>query len=115
MNSQDERRDVRAKIRSYPKDGETKNVYITVGTAWVSEHGSKISIQLDSVPVTPEWDGKLYINKPYEPKQDSRPMPTSTVMDEAYKDKLPNDSDAGDRINLSDIPFLYGRQEMAVD
>ena len=47
----DERRDVKAIVRKYEKDGEEKNYYITVGTAWVSEHGSKISIQLDAVPV----------------------------------------------------------------
>ena len=102
--SNDERREVRAKIRSYPKDGETKNVYVTVGTAWVSEHGSKISLQLDSVPVSPEWDGKLYINKPYEPKGD-RPISQAEVLTEARKDELPDDEDIDTPIDLSKIPF----------
>lgn len=70
----DEKRDVRAKIRTYKdKDtGEDKNVYATVGTAWVSEHGSKIVINLDSVPVGTERGGKLFINKPYEKKEDDK-------------------------------------------
>ena len=42
---------------------------MTVGTAWVSEHGSKISIQLDAVPVSEEWNKKLYVFKPYEKEQ----------------------------------------------
>lgn len=68
----DERRDVRAKVRSYvdKETGEEKNVYGTVGTAWVSEHGSKISIQLESIPFDKAWDGKMFINKPYEKKDD---------------------------------------------
>lgn len=66
----DQRRDVRAKVRTYEKDGEEKNFYATIGSAWVSEHGSKISVVLDTIPVSPEWDGKLYINKPYEKKGD---------------------------------------------
>lgn len=88
----DEKRDVRAKVRTYQKDGETKNVYITVGTAWVSEHGSKISIALDSVPVSPEWDGKLYINKPYEPK-----------TEQPQRDKIAEVTD--EPISLDGIPF----------
>ncbi len=81
----DEKRDVRAKIRTYKdKDtGEDKNVYATVGTAWVSEHGSKIVISLDSVPVGTEWGGKLFINKPYEKKEEK----------------------SEDTISLKDIPF----------
>lgn len=102
--SNDERREVRAKIRSYQKDGETKNVYVTVGTAWVSEHGSKISIQLDSVPVSPEWDGKLYINKPYEPKGD-RPLQQHEVLNEARKDELPDDDEVDGKPNYDVIPF----------
>jgi hypothetical protein len=98
----DERREVRAKVRAYEKDGETKNVYATVGTAWVSEHGSKISIQLETVPVTPEWDGRLFINKPYENK-DSTPIKQHEVI-EKTRDNLP-DYDFDKPISLQDIPF----------
>ena len=84
----DERRDVRAKVRTYKdkETGEDKNVYSTVGTAWVSEHGSKIVINLDSVPVG-DWDGRLFINKPYEKKE---------------KDTVLNEDEV---LDLSEIPF----------
>lgn len=87
----DERREVRAKVRSYQKDGETKNVYATVGTAWVSDHGSKIKIVLETVPVSKDWDGSLYINKPYEKKETTQQDTIQPVTDEP--------------INLEDIPF----------
>lgn len=101
--SNDERREVRARIRQYEKDGEQKWFYQTVGTAWVSEHGSKISLQLDTVPVSPEWDGKFYINKPYEKKtEDDKPMPQSKVLEH---DNLPNDEDLDKPFDASQIPF----------
>lgn len=64
-----ERREVKAIVRKYEKDGEEKNYYMTVGTAWVSEHGSKISIHLDAIPVSKQWNKKLYVFKPYEKEQ----------------------------------------------
>ena len=87
----DERREVRAKIRTYEKDGETKNVYMTIGSAWVSEHGSKISIALDAIPVSQDWDKRLYINKPYEPKAQPQRDKVAEVPDEP--------------INFDNIPF----------
>lgn len=88
-----DRRDVRAIVRTYKdkETGEDKNVYLTVGTAWVSPHASTITIQLDTLPISKDFNGKLYINKPYEPK--------STES----KDSLPDIDDKP--INLSDIPF----------
>lgn len=92
-DKQDERREVRAIVRTYKKDGEDKNVYATVGTAWVSEHGSKISLQIESLPIAKDWDGRLFINKPYEPKGGK------STVDIVV-------SDIGDEpINLNDIPF----------
>jgi len=91
----DERRDVKAIVRKYEKDGEEKNYYITVGTAWVSEHGSKISIQLDAVPVSEEWNKKLYVFKPYEPKSEQ----SGYEKAKEARAKL----DDGE-FNLSDIP-----------
>lgn len=97
----DEKRDVRAVVRTYEKDGEKKNVYQTVGQAWVSEHGSKISIQIETLPIDKNWDGRLFINKPYEPKDK---MPVSTVTDVIYKDVVLEDIDDS-KIPLSEIPF----------
>lgn len=73
MNNQDERRDVRAVVRTY-FDKETqkdKNVYQTVGTAWVSPHESTITVQIETLPISKDWNGKLFINKPYEKKEDT--------------------------------------------
>lgn len=87
----DERRDVRAVVRTY-KDKETdedKNVYQTVGTAWVSPHASTITIQLETLPIDKNWNGKLYINKPYEKKEETKEA----------NDKI------DDPIPLSQIPF----------
>ncbi len=104
MNDQDERRDVRAIVRTYKKDGEDKNVYANVGTAWVSPHASTITIQLDTLPISKEFNGKLYINKPYEPKSD-QPLSQKAVIDEAFKDKLPTDDDMKGKPNYDAIPF----------
>lgn len=68
MEAERERRDVRAIVRSYKdkETGEDKNVYQTVGTAWVSPHASTITVQIETLPISKDWNGKLYINKPYE-------------------------------------------------
>lgn len=74
------RYEIRAKVRTY-KDkvsGEEKNVYATIGTAWIGEKTN--SIQLDTVPVN--WDGKAFLNEPYErekkaPKKDTAPADIS--------------------------------------
>lgn len=97
----DERRDVRAVTRTYEKDGETKNFYQTVGTAWVSEHGSKISLQLEALPINKEWDGRLYINKPYEPKDKDLTHEFNKIV----TDKLPDDKEVDKPVDLSKIPF----------
>ena len=94
-----ERREVKAIVRKYEKDGEEKNYYITVGTAWVSEHGSKISIQLDAVPVSEEWNKKLYVFKPYEKEQSGYEKAKEA---RAKLDTVAEVSDG--EFNLSDIP-----------
>jgi len=95
----DERREIRAKIREYEKDGEKKNYYATIGTAWVSEHGSKIKVQLDTVPVN--WDGAFFINKPYEKKDE--PMTQAQALNNG-KDVVLEDID-DKPIDMSEIPF----------
>lgn len=102
--SNDEKRDVRTIVRSYEKDGEIKNIYQTIGTAWVSEHGSKVTIQLETMPIIHNWNGKCWADKPYE-KKDDTPMPQEKVMEAAFKDNLPNDEDGDKPIDLSAIQF----------
>ena len=73
--TENERRDVIAIVRSYKdkETGEDKNVYQTVGTAWVSPHASTITVQVETLPINKDWNGKLYINKPYEKKEQNEP------------------------------------------
>jgi len=93
--SDDERREVRAIVRTYidKETNKDKNVYQTVGTAWVSPHASTITVQLETVPISKDWNGKLYLNKPYE-KVDDKP-----------KDILPTDEDLDKPIDTSTVPF----------
>jgi hypothetical protein len=106
----DEKRDVRTIVRTYKdkETGEDKNIYQTVGTAWVSPHESTITVQLETLPISKDWNGKLYINKPYEKKtDDDKPMPQKTVMDAAFKDNLPNDDIGGDKLDITDITIPF--------
>lgn len=100
--SNDERREIRAKVRTYKdkETGEDKNVYRTVGTAWVSEHGSKIKIELETTPVN--WDGVAFINKPYEKKSD-QPLSQAQALNSG-KDVVPLEVD-DKPIDLSEVPF----------
>ena len=102
MGDQDERREARAIVRTYKdSDGKDKNVYQTVGTAWVSPHASTITIQLETIPIGKDWNGKIYINKPYEKSDkelthDFNKQITQDVILEDIDDKP---------IDLSVIPF----------
>ena len=94
-------RDIVSLIRKYKnKDGEEKTEYIKIGTARVSEHGSQIQLFIKSTPIN--WDGRAYVNKPYEKKSD-KPMTQAQALN-GGKDFAPADID--DRpIDLSEIPF----------
>lgn len=88
----EEMRECRAKIRSYTDKttGEEKNVYATIGKAWVTPHASKIRVVLDTVPVN--WDGVFFLNKPYEPKAE---RPQKDIVAEVTDEP----------ISLDGIPF----------
>ncbi len=98
-----ELRDVVAPIGKYTnREGEEKTEYIKIGTARVSEHGSQIQLFIKSTPLG--WDGRAYVNKPYEKKGDGdKPMTQAQALN-GGKDVVPQDID--DRpIDLSEIPF----------
>lgn len=97
-----ELRDVRAVVRYYKdkETGEEKNVYRTVGTAFVSPHESTITVQLEALPIDKDWNGKLYINKPYEKKSEE-----PEESEKKVEDNLPSDTDMDKPIDLSEIPF----------
>jgi hypothetical protein len=107
--SNNEKRDVRAIVRTYKdNDGKDKNVYQTIGTAWVSPHESTITVQIETLPISKDWNGKLYINKPYEKKEEPNKYDNDNKMVEelgkARQDVVLEDID-DKPINLSEIPF----------
>ena len=85
------RYDIRAKVRTYNDkiSGEEKNVYATIGTAWIGEKTN--SIQLDTVPVN--WDGKAFLNEPYE--REKKAPQKETVLEDI----------SDEPISLESIPF----------
>lgn len=98
-----ETRDIVAPIGKYTnREGEEKNEYIKIGTARVSEHGSQIQLFIKSTPLN--WDGRAYVNKPYEKKgDDNRPMTQAQALN-GGKDVVLEDID-DKPIDLSEIPF----------
>lgn len=92
------RYDIRAKVRTYkdPKTGDDKNVYATIGSAWL---GDTNSIQLDMIPLN--WDGKAFLNEPYE--KSDKPLTQAQALN-GGKDVVLEDID-DKPIDLSTIPF----------
>lgn len=92
------RYDIRAKVREYKdnKTGEVKNVYATIGSAWIGDKTNSIS--LDTIPVN--WDGKAFLNEPYEK---DKPMTQAQALN-GGKDVVLDDID-DKPISLESIPF----------
>lgn len=98
-----ERRDVKAIVRTYKDaDGKDKNVYQVVGTAWVSEHGNAITIVLDTIPVSREWNNKLYVFA-QEKKEEADKYADAHNFNKTTLDNVPKD--INERVDLSEIPF----------
>jgi len=71
--------DILAKTGTYKnQQGEQKNRYTKCGAAFTDDSG-QISIKLESVPVSPDWNGWLNLWEPREqqqaPAQAPRPAP----------------------------------------
>lgn len=97
--------DLRVKTGSYEKDGKTKNRYAVVGVLFASPHFSNMYMQLDTVPISKDWDGRIYVNPREDRKPDTRPIAQHEVLEQAHKDNIPTNEDVEKPINLSDIPF----------
>lgn len=73
--------DVAAAVGSYEKNGEQKKRYANLGSAFTDEEG-RVSIKLDTVPCSPDWNGWLTLfpikkregSKPPEPNDDDIPF-----------------------------------------
>jgi len=99
--------DLRVKTGTYEQDGKTKNRYAEIGVLFASPHFNNMYMQIDTLPIGNEWDGRIYVNPrpPVEPPKDTRPMPQSNVMDKAFEDILPTEEEVDKPINLDEIPF----------
>ena len=51
-----------AKTWEYKKDNETKSNYQQIWSMFEKEDG-KMVIKLDTLPISKEWDGWIYVNK----------------------------------------------------
>ena len=85
------RYDIRAKVRTYKdKNGDDKNVYQTIGSAWIGDKTNSISLEM--IPLN--WDGKAFLNEPYERSDTPK-----------TKDVILEDIEPEFNVDLSDIPF----------
>ena len=97
---------LRVKTGEYPDGDKTKNRYSDVGVLFASEHFSNMFIQLETLPINKDWDGRIYVN-PIEREdtvvRDDTPMTQAQALN-GGKDFAPEDID-DKPIDLSEIPF----------
>lgn len=94
--------DVVATVGSY-KDaqGAEKKRYVNCGSAFTDENG-RVSIKLDTVPVSPEWSGWLSL---YEPKEKEGGHPQARQSQRTAQ-RQPNLPPADQQpLEEDDIPF----------
>lgn len=87
--------DVVATVGTYKSNGEEKKRYSTVGSAFTDDQG-RISIKLDTVPVSPDWSGWLSLYPAKE--RDSQERPARQQSTQRRQDPPPAMED-------DDIPF----------
>ena len=85
--------DILAKTGTYKnQQGEQKNRYTKCGAAFTDDSG-QISIKLESVPVSPEWNGWLNLWEPREqqqaPAQAPAPQPRQAAPAISEQDDIP--------------------------
>lgn len=101
--------DLRVKTGSYLADGKTKNRYAVIGVLFASPHFSNMYMQIDTLPISKDWDGRVYVNPRNEKNEesinlDNRPISQHEVLEVAGKDNLPNDDDLSKPLDF-EIPF----------
>ena len=61
-------KDAKAVVRTYKdRDGKEKNVWVTVGALFENDKG--LSLQLDTIPVGPEFNGWIKFFDPYKDRE----------------------------------------------
>lgn len=94
------------------KDGEKKSRYSRVGSLFQDSESKRLSIKLDTVPVTPDWSGWLSCYPLKKDDQEAQPKKQEkvvgngeyVVVDENKPGSVTAD-DIEEPIDLSDIPF----------
>jgi hypothetical protein len=92
---------LRARIGSYEQDGKSKNRYADIGVLFASPHFSNMYMQIDTLPISKDWDGRIYVNQ-IESKEDDKPLKQHEVISTVL---TKSDIDSDKPIDLADIPF----------
>lgn len=94
------------------KEGEKKSRYSRVGSLFQDSESKRLSIKLDTIPVTPDWSGWLSCyplkkdGKDAQPKQQEKVVGNGeyVIVDDDNHSSVTAD-DVDNPIDLSDIPF----------
>jgi len=106
---------LRVKTGEYEQDGKTKNRYSEIGVLFASPHFSNMYMNIDTLPISKDWDGRIYVN----PIDENRIIQTAddiapksdNELTHDFNKKITNDvvleDISSDPINLDDlaIPF----------
>lgn len=96
---------LRVKTGSYEKDGKTKNRYAEVGVLFASPHFSNMYMQLETLPISRDWDGRIYIDPIEQLDTIQTKSDTHEFNKQVHKDVLPDDDEVTDKPNFDHIPF----------
>jgi len=99
--------DLRVKTGTYEQDGKTKNRYADIGVLFASPHFNNMYMQIDTLPISKDWDGRIYVNPREQPKptvKDDKEL-THEFNKTMTQDNLPTDNDMATNIDISQIPF----------
>jgi len=101
---------LRVKTGEYESDGKMKNRYAEVGVLFASPHFSNMYMNIDTLPISKDWDGRIYVNPIEENRtiqvddyKDTSPISQDQVLKIA--DNLPTDEDMDKPVDLGAIPF----------
>jgi hypothetical protein len=101
---------LRVKTGEYESDGKVKSRYSDIGVLFASPHFNNMYINIDTLPINKEWDGRIFVN----PIEENRTIQVEDFKDDKqlthdFNKKLTQDvilEDIDDKpINLSEIPF----------
>lgn len=96
---------LRVKTGEYTVDDKTKNRYSEIGVLFATPHFSNMYMQIETLPISKDWDGRIYVN-PIEPPEEqpteNRPISQIEALEIAGEIKRREEDKP---IDLSEIPF----------